>query len=254
MTQTLWYHVLLWVIFVVSPVVLTALLFMPAPYGRHAERRFGPTMNTRLAWLVMETPSALVFAAVFFAGPRALYAVPLALLVLWQAHYVQRAFVYPFLLRATKHKPTPIVICAMGFTFNCINATLNAGWIASDAAGYTTAWLSDPRFVLGVVLFAGGYATNRWADTVLRSLRRPGETGYKIPHGGLYEWVSSPNYFGEIIEWLGWALATWSLAGLSFAVFTIANLLPRALSHHRWYRETFPDYPTKRKAAIPFLL
>jgi hypothetical protein len=24
--------------------------------------------------------------------------------------------------------------------------------------------------------------------------------------------------------------------------------------HHRWYRETFKDYPAKRRALIPFLL
>jgi hypothetical protein len=59
---------------------------------------------------------------------------------------------------------------------------------------------------------------------------------------------------GEIIEWCGWALATWTFAGAAFAFFTIANLLPRALSHHRWYREKFPDYPRERKAIIPGVL
>jgi len=78
-----------------------------------------------------------------------------------------------------------------------------------------------------------------------------GETGYKIPHGGLFERVSCPNYLGEIIEWSGWALATWCLPGLSFAVWTFANLAPRARAHHRWYRAKFPEYPEERKALIP---
>ncbi|MEM6929685.1 MAG: hypothetical protein AAF602_22285 [Myxococcota bacterium] len=56
------------------------------------------------------------------------------------------------------------------------------------------------------------------------------------------------------MEWTGWALATWSLAGLGFAVYSVANLLPRALQHHRWYRATFDDYPTSRRALIPFVL
>ena len=92
------------------------------------------------------------------------------------------------------------------------------------------------------------------ADAVLAGLRRPGETGYKIPRGGLYELISCPNYFGELLEWLGWAIATWSVAGLSFAVFTAANLVPRALTHHRWYREKFPEYPRSRRAVVPFVL
>jgi steroid 5-alpha-reductase/3-oxo-5-alpha-steroid 4-dehydrogenase 1 len=79
-------------------------------------------------------------------------------------------------------------------------------------------------------VFVLGFTLNRRADRMLRQLRAPGETGYKIPYGGLFERVSCPNYLGEIIEWSGWALATWSLPGVSFAVWTFANLAPRAAS------------------------
>jgi steroid 5-alpha reductase family enzyme len=105
-----------------------------------------------------------------------------------------------------------------------------------------------------VLLFVCGFAVNKHSDWLLRKLRKPGESGYSIPRGGLFRWVSCPNYLGEIIEWIGWAVATWSLAGLSFAVWTAANLIPRAWQYHRWYRKEFPDYPKKRKAVIPFLL
>ena len=74
-----------------------------------------------------------------------------------------------------------------------------------------------------------------------------------MPAGGAFELVSCPNYTGEILQWFGWALATWSAAGLAFAVFTAANLVPRAHAHHSWYREKFPDYPKSRKRVIPFL-
>ena len=57
-----------------------------------------------------------------------------------------------------------------------------------------------------------------------------------------------------MIEWIGWAILTWSLAGAAFAIYTIANLLPRALQHHRWYKSQFADYPADRKAIIPYLL
>ena len=66
--------------------------------------------------------------------------------------------------------------------------------------------------------------------------------------------MSSPNYLGEIIEWTGWAIATWSLAGTAFAVYTAANLASRAFANHRWYRDRFPDYPSDRRALVPFLL
>jgi steroid 5-alpha reductase family enzyme len=88
---------------------------------------------------------------------------------------------------------------------------------------------------------------------VLRNLRAPGDLTYHIPNRGLYRWISCPNYFGEILEWLGWAIATWSLPGLAFAIWTIANLAPRAHAHHAWYHTRFPAYPSQRKALIPYI-
>jgi steroid 5-alpha reductase family enzyme len=114
-------------------------------------------------------------------------------------------------------------------------------------------WLLDARFIVGVLLFITGYAINRWADSKLRRLRGPGETDYKIPYGGLYKWISCPNYLGEIIEWFGWAIATWSIPGLAFAIWTLANLAPRARSHHIWYKTHFAAYPQERKALVPWL-
>jgi len=73
------------------------------------------------------------------------------------------------------------------------------------------------------------------------------------PHRGLFRYVSSPNYLGEIVEWIGWGVATWSLPGAAFALWTIANLTPRALANHKWYKKTFPQYPSKRKALVPFI-
>ena len=77
--------------------------------------------------------------------------------------------------------------------------------------------------------------------------------GYVIPRGGMFRYVSAPNYLGEMMEWLGFAIATWSLTGLSFFVWTVANLGPRAFANHRWYKNRFPDYPPERRALIPCL-
>jgi steroid 5-alpha reductase family enzyme len=110
-------------------------------------------------------------------------------------------------------------------------------------------------FISGLVLFALGVAINQKSDSTLRSLRRvPGE--YKIPRGGMFEYVSGAHYFGELLEWLGFALAvnTFSMQGVAFFVYTASNLIPRAVSHHVWYRTQFKDaYPNERKAVIPFL-
>lgn len=238
-------------VFLTSVLTALALRFLSAPYGRHARSGWGPTMETRLAWVVMESPAVLAFLAIYSAGAHALELAPLALLAMWQAHYVQRTFVFPFKLRPGGRTPVSVVV--LGFTFNVLNAYINARWL-SQLGHYDTAWLWSPDFLFGLGLFVAGYRINRWADRVLAGLRAPGERGYKVPRGGLYELISCPNYFGELLQWTGFAIAAGSLAGWSFVAFTAANLIPRALTHHRWYHAKFPGYPPARKAVLPFLL
>ncbi len=243
---------LVWATFGAAAITAAVLLLITAPYGRHGRAGWGPQLPARVGWIVMESPAVLLFVAVFACGAHRAELVPLLLLGLWQLHYVQRTFIFPLRMSAAG-RPMPVLIVALALAFNGLNAYLNARWI-SELGRYDARWLADPRLLAGVALFVIGWVINLRADATLRALRAPGERGYKIPRGGLYERISCPNYLGELLEWCGWALATWSLAGLSFAVYTAANLVPRALANHRWYRTTFPDYPPARRALIPFVL
>lgn len=239
----------LWAWMALALVLMPIIFFKTAPYGRHTPAQARFTLSSRLGWCVMEAPSALVVLGMYSLTPgRDLSS--LVFLAMWELHYLNRAFVYPLRMRGGE-RPMPLVIVASAFSFTCINGFFN-GWAITrgDYAG----WAADPRFVIGLCLFFVGFVINQQADHVLRGLRKPGERGYQIPEGGLYRFVSCPNYLGELIEWTGWAIATWSLAGLSFALWTLANLLPRALAHHAWYRRTFAAYPRERRALIPFLL
>jgi protein-S-isoprenylcysteine O-methyltransferase Ste14 len=231
-------------------ITFVSLLVTVAPYGRHA-RRFGPTVAARWGWLIMELPSALGFLAIFLAGPRRGEAAPIALATLWLIHYGHRAFVFPFRLSGGG-KPMALAVIALGDLFNLANAYGNARWL-SALGDYPPGWLASPRFLGGAALFAIGLGVNLHSDEILRRLRRPGDTGYHLPRGGLFRFVSSPNYLGELCEWSGFAIAAWSPPALVFALWTFANLAPRALANHRWYRARFPDYPPERRALVPYL-
>ncbi len=237
--------------FVLAAVTLGLLFFVNAPYGRHARGGWGTAVPRRLAWVVMESPAVLGFGCLYFLGSRSAEIVPLVLLALWQLHYVHRTFVYPFRTRSPG-APWPLSIVVIACCFQVFNAYLNARWI-SHLGDYETSWLVEPRFVGGVTVFLLGLALNLWADDRLRRLRKPGDTDYHVPEGGMFDLVSCPNYLGEILEWVGWAIATWSLAGTAFAAYTVANLAPRARSHHRWYKARFEGYPEQRKALIPYV-
>ena len=241
-----------WTELVLAGVAFVMLLGVTAPYGRHRRSGWGPTVPDAVGWIVMESPAVVLFSVVYGLGEHAREAVPAVFAAMWLTHYIHRTFVYPQRIR-TAGKRMPVVIVALAFAFNVLNAYVVGRWI-SHFGEYETSWLWDPRFLAGAALFAAGFAVNLRADRMLIALRGPGETGYRIPRGWLYEYVACPNYLGEIVEWTGFAIATWSIPGLAFAVFTAANVGPRALANLRWYRATFPDYPADRKALIPFVL
>jgi len=252
MSERIIFNYLLLAWFILAIVTFVILSYRAAPYGRHFRAGWGPAVNNKLGWVVMEAVSPLVFAACFVLGSRTESITALVFLAMWQFHYLHRAFIYPLGLRDSGRR-MPVVVMATAILFNAINAYLNGRYLFTFSGGYGSEWLSDKRFIAGVGLFIIGFSINRIADQVLRTLRQPGESSYKISHHRLYRWVSSPNYLGEIVTWLGWALATWSLPGLAFAVWTMANLVPRARAHHAWYHRYFPDYPPERKALLPKL-
>lgn len=253
MTEARLFGLLLPAWIAIAAVTLVGLLFRGAPYGRHVRGGAGAVVDARWGWVVMEAASPALMVATFATGRHRGEAWAWVFLGMWLLHYVNRTLVQPF---RWKGRPTPIpwLVVLSGVFFNLVNGYTNGRWLFALGPGYGRGWFGDPRFVAGAALFAAGMAINVWADEVLRGLRGKGEGGYRIPRGGLYRWVSCPNYLGEMIEWAGFALCTWSLPAAAFVAWTVANLFPRAIAHHRWYRERFPEYPGERRAVLPFVV
>ncbi|NWX15551.1 S5A1 dehydrogenase, partial [Aegotheles bennettii] len=143
-------------------------------------------------------------------------------------HY--RALIYPFLIR--EGKPTPFFTFVLALLFCIYNGYLQ-GRSLTNYAKYASGWLKDPRFITGFIGWLIGMAINIHSDHILRNLRKPGETGYKIPRGGMFEYVSGANFFGEILEWFGFALACFTIESLAFALCTLFILGSRAKQHHQ---------------------
>ncbi len=243
------YRILLYSELLSAPLVLILLLKIPAPYGRHNRPGWGPLLNQKISWVVMELPAVvlpLLFIMVFFDYFGSWRTQVLAL---WLLHYLYRTFVFPFGIRDSR-RSFPLLISSLALLFNIMNAYIN--WYAITVINLgRDAW--TPIAVMGAVIFLAGWVLHVSSDRIILGLRGPGKPRYAIPRGGLFRWVSSPQYLGEIIQWCGFALMVGTLAGLAFAVFTIANLLPRAVANHRWYQQQFDDYPAARRRLIPGL-
>ena len=227
------------------------LFFKNAPYGRFTTSSWGRDIPSRLGWILMESPSVLVMLVFVFLLDVSIELVPAIFIGIWLLHYTHRTFIWPFRAQI-KYKRMPLIVAIMGFIFNVINASIQAFWIIRITT-YDISWLYSFPFIIGLLMFFVGMYINVSSDNILMSLRKNNGNGYHIPHGFLFNKVTSPNYFGEIIEWLGWAIMTWNLAGLLFFLWTFANLFPRALSNHKWYKEKFEDYPEERKIIFPNL-
>lgn len=234
-----------------AAVVFVALFFVTAPYGRHLRAGWGPQVPARVGWMVMEAPALLLVGLGLALGSRPFDSYSLLLGSMFLAHYLNRTVVFPLRLPATS-RPMPLSIVLSAVFFNLVNGSLQGLWLGELAPQPLALRLAEPRVALGLGLFLVGAAINLQSDAILRRLRREGSS-YRVPQGGLFRFVSCPNYFGEIVEWTGFALVMGAPPGFAFLAWTLANLLPRALEHHRWYRATFPDYPRDRRALVPFL-
>jgi protein-S-isoprenylcysteine O-methyltransferase Ste14 len=241
----------------IAVIVFILLFFISAPYGRHAKSTWGPMISAKIGWFAMEFPAAVAHFYWFLKRDSSLGLPCTLFCLLFEIHYLNRSLLFPFLMSKAS-KPMPIVVGLMALSFNLLNGFVNGYGVycSSYAAQYASSdYFHQANFIVGAVLFVLGLYINIWSDQILRDIKREGENDYKVPYGGFHDYVASPNYFGEIVEWCGWAVMTWSLGGLTFAIFTVANLVPRAITHRRWYAEKFKEqYPVSRKAVIPFLI
>lgn len=239
---------LAWLLLAIITFVCLFFFKIVAPFGRHTRSDWGPMMNNSLGWIVMEAPSLIMLWASFaYSWTKETPAIAFLPMGLWSIHYLNRTFIYPFRLK-NKKKKMPLVIVGSAIFFNVINGGLNGlflgkGWFVQ----------SELLVIFGCILFGLGMYINVKADNMLIALRKPGETCYKLPRGFLFEKVTSPNLFGEIIEWLGFFILAPSIASLGFWTWTLANLVPRARDHHEWNLEKFENYPKARKVLFPGL-
>eukprot|EP00947_MAST-08B_sp_MAST-8B-sp1_P001320 g1320.t1 len=237
------------------------------PRGSKRSNRSKLAVDTRLGWILKELPGTaqLIY---WFARPGAA-PVPVArvFFMAYLVHYTYRIVVYPFLLRTGGRKNITVENLLHTAWWHLMNEGLIGFWL-TERCDYSTSWLTDPRFVLGWILFSAGLAVCISHDCFLIALRREGDPrgSVRVPEGGLFAYVANGNYLGECVEWLGFAILTWSWVGLAFFIWSCANLVPTAIANDRWYRrelkgakgeknglQTMP-YPAHRKAIIPGLL
>ena len=234
----------LWII--IGLIIFPINLIYKAPYGRHTSKKWGISIDNKLGWIIMELPALVVCPAIYFYF-KIDFDISIMFICLWIIHYFNRTIIFPFRIK-TKGKKMPLAIVLSAFFFNIVNGLINGYFLSNINLHSVSIFL-----ITGFLLFVLGLYINISSDNKLINLRKI-KKGYFVPKGGLFKYISCPNFFGEILEWFGFALMTFNIGSLSFFIWTCCNLIPRALAHHTWYKNKFNEYPKERKAILPYLI
>lgn len=235
-------------------VVFLTLFFVKAGYGMFLNKRWGLSLPNKIGWMVMEFPAFLSMLLLWLRSDYDFYSVPFIFFLLFEVHYFQRTFIFPLLMRGSSKMPISLML--MGIVFNVINGFLlgEGLFLLVPNDKYTINWLSTPQFTVGLFLFIVGMVINLHSDSVIRNLRTKGDTKHYLPQRGMYKYVTSANYLGELTEWIGFAILTQCDAAWVFTLWTFANLAPRSYTIRKHYMEIFGrDAVGKRKCLIPFI-
>ena len=250
----LWIHLSLVIFgFLLAVVSFFVQLCKPIPYGKHSEGFVRCPVPIKVFYIVAHLVPGFIFftltyflEGVYFRNP-----VNIVMYVLFMVHYVTQGLIMPIISRYSNTRIALWIPVAILVT-NTFYHYLNAEFIGS--ANFCDNYYYDPRFIVGVLLFVVGFILGRAADIQLILLRKSRkDKDYVIPKGVLFGLISCPNYFGEGLEWFGWAVMTWSLSGVVWWLFVESTLITRARHNHKWYRAEFSTYPLHRKALIPFI-
>ena len=268
------YNYVIQLTFLISDVpIFLCLLFIKAYYGKFFNsnseeanciqkilRKIFPVIPSRVSWIVQECPCIFVTIYYLIHAYSEITFRRLLVIAPFLIHYIHRTFIFPFVIHSSKNNPLEITL--MAFTFCFFNAIM----INRSIFYYTNYdhdfWL---YYIYGLIIFICGMYINIFSDYSMIRQRnakkdQEGKSKYIIPKGFMYELISCPNYFGELTEWLGFFVLSNTFSGLVFFLSTFANLFPRAIQYHQWYKSKFKDEfksdkdLANRKAIVPFLI
>ncbi len=254
------YYYFLWGMTILAFIIFFVLQFVTPAYGMTFNNRWGMSVKSKIGWLIMESPVFVSMTALYIIsltlGIKPFNLVTFIIFIFFQAHYIERSFIFPPLMKC--NSKMPISIISIGFVFNSCNAFMQGGWLFYFAPDhyYPISYLYSPALIIGATVFLIGMIINIHSDKIIRRLRKDKyDTNYYIPYGGLFKYVNSANYFGEIVEWIGFAILSSSISGWVFVLWTMANLIPRSKAVYEKYTQFFGEEFTKQKRykIFPFI-
>lgn len=271
-------------IFVIITISAFVQLYVKVEYGKLTSQNSQFLLSSRFSWIIQEIPNLVVsgYFVYEYISKSEMNIVNIVVISCFILHYIHRTLIFPFFIENTYSFTILPVVSA--FVFTSINSFLQCRSVLLFSE-YSENYLTNIDFIVGLSVFILGMIINIYHDYSMILQRKShlskikekdkkqdnqddnlskislntNKTNipdkYILPHGGLFEFIDCPNYFGEFIEWLGFGIMSRTISGYLFAYTTFAVLFTRALSYHDWYKNKFKEkYPLNRKAFIPYII
>jgi very-long-chain enoyl-CoA reductase len=190
-----------------------------------------------------------------YEGERVIHPVQTYALYYWCFHYFKR-IMETFFVHRFSHATSPL----SNVFRNCTYYWTFGAYIAYYMNHPLYTPVGDLQMKIGFAFGVLCQISNFYCHILLRKLRRPdGNGGYQIPRGFLFNIVTCANYTTEIYQWLGFNIATQTIAGYVFLVVAALIMTNWALAKHRRLKKLFdgkegrPKYPRRWVILPPFL-
>eukprot|EP00924_Labyrinthula_sp_SR-Ha-C_P005834 snap_masked-scaffold_14-processed-gene-6.42-mRNA-1 protein AED:0.36 eAED:0.36 QI:0/-1/0/1/-1/1/1/0/267 len=241
-------------------VTLIGCTFFYASYGKLSDEKISKldiSVDPRLGWFLMELPATVSFLITLYMNSNSekLQFHQKFLCFMFLKHYLNRGFYFPLTLRVQQNKKATFSLSVIlaGVIFTSLHGYLNATYF-TKIFPFNANFFYTPTFLVGYFLYEASFWGTIYHEDIIKKLRKNSFSGYKIPFGGLFNYITNATYFCELLGWFSWTLMTWNPAGLFVFCVSCINLIPRAFKQHEWYKQKFPKYPRKRKILIPFII
>ncbi|CAA6669374.1 unnamed protein product [Spirodela intermedia] len=196
-----------------------------------------------------------VYKYLGYGGERTMHPAQTLAMYYWCFHYFKR-IMETFFVHRFSHATSPL----SNVFRNCAYYWSFGSYIAFHVNHPLYTPVSDLQMKIAFGFGLVCQVANLYCHLLLRNLRGPsGSGGYVIPQGFLFNIVTCANYTTEIYQWLGFNIATQTVAGYVFLVVAAYIMTNWAFAKHRRLKKLFdgkdgrPKYPRRWVILPPFI-
>jgi len=228
-----------------------ALLSLPMVLNRKPEKEqeLDEKLKTSKTNLILpELLSIAAFTFIFLTGNSAKTSVTWLFFFFWISHFGIKII---FNTLNGHHYKTRSVNTKMFSVIVTVNALINGYYLGWLWPAYAVSWINHPAFLGGSILIILGFVIQISANIGIATNE---EIDKHVLNSGLHKIVFCPAYFGEILQWGGFAIITWSAPAAAAFCWMLPMLYMQATVQKHRYLHKFPELPMARKALVPYIL